>query len=110
MSAPLRRLRGKQSVRGSGLRTAEAAGVAAIADEGWSELVELSPGARRKHVHWTHVRTHDPQHVQLQDLTRAEFWAHLERVYKDVYPEPANKTGSILLFGGRRQGIPCRCG
>ena len=100
MAATLRRLRGKQSVPGWGLPTADAAGVAAIADEGWSELVALSPDARRKHIHWTHVRTHDPQHVQPQDLTRAEFWAHLERVYKDVYPEPANKTGSILLFGG----------
>ena len=72
---------------------------AAIADEGWSELVALSPDARRKHIHWTHVRTMDPAHIQPGHLSREEFWAHLERVYKDVYPEPANRSGSILLFG-----------
>jgi len=32
-------------------------------------------------------------------MSRQEFWEHLVRVYKEVYPEPANETGSILLFG-----------
>ena len=71
----------------------------AIADEAWSELTALSGDARRKHVHWTHVRTDDPALRQPSSMTRKEFWQHLERVYKEVYPEPANKTGSILLFG-----------
>ena len=72
---------------------------AAIADEGWSELVALSADVRRKHIHWTHVRTSDPAHVQPGQLSRQEFWAHLERVYREVYPEPGNRSGSILLFG-----------
>ena len=71
----------------------------AIGDEGWSELTALSLDARRKHVHWTHVHTEDRGHRQPSQLTRNEFWDHLERVYKEVYPEPANKSGSILLFG-----------
>ena len=100
MAAPLRRLRGKQSVPGALLPMVDPVGSAAIADEGWSELVALDPDSRRKHIHWTHVRTNNVSHVQPKDLSREQFWAHLERVYKDVYPEPANKTGSILLFGG----------
>ena len=100
MAAPLRRLRGKQSVAGLGLPVADPVGHAAIADEAWSELVAVSPDSKRKHIHWTYARTHEPSHVQPCDMTRQEFWAHLMRVYKDVYPEPANKTGSILLFGG----------
>ena len=71
----------------------------AIADEGWSELVALSADTKRKHIHWTHVKTDDPSHVQPHQLSRRELWEHLERVYKEVYPEPANRTGSILLFG-----------
>ena len=70
----------------------------AVADEAWSELTALSADARRKHVHWTHVRTNDPSLVQPSALTREEFYLHLVRVYKEAYPEPANKTGSILLF------------
>lgn len=73
---------------------------AAIADEGWSELTALSPDAKRKHIHWTHVRTHDAAHIQPGQMTREQFWEHLVLVYKDVYPEAANSTGSILLFGG----------
>ena len=99
-SLVLRRLRGKQSVPAPVQPLAAGAGDRAIADEGWSELVALSLDSRRKHIHWTHIRTHGPSHVQPKDITRQAFWAHLERVHKDVYPEPANKTGSILLFGG----------
>ena len=57
----------------------------------------LSPGVKRKHIHWTHVRTNDPSHVQPDQMTRQQFWAHLEKVYEEVYPEPANATGSILV-------------
>ena len=84
-----RRLHGKQAdPRGS-------AAEQAIQDEGWSELVALSGSAKRKHIHWTHVRTDNPEHRQPHEFTRQEFWDHLLRVYKDVYPEPANQTGSI---------------
>ena len=73
--------------------------IQAIADEGWSELTALSLDAKRKHIHWTHVHTHDATHKQPGEMTRQEFWGQLERVYKEVYPEPANRSGSILLFG-----------
>ena len=76
-----------------------AAALAALADEAWSELTALSDDARRKHVHWVHVRTHDASHRQPESFTRERFWRHLERVYRDVYPSAANKTGSILMFG-----------
>ena len=62
-------------------------------------VATLSTDAKRKHTHWTHARTSDLSHVQPSQMTRMEFWEHLVRVYKDVYPEPANRTGSILLFG-----------
>lgn len=71
----------------------------ALADEGWCELQELSDDARRKHIHWTHVRTNNAAHKQPESFTRQQFWQHLCKVYADVYPEAANKTGSILLFG-----------
>ena len=32
-------------------------GLAALADEAWSEMTSLSDDARRKHVPWVHVRT-----------------------------------------------------
>ena len=75
------------------------AGLRALADESWSELTALSEGAKRKHVHWTHVRTHNPRHQQPESFTKKGFWEFLCKVYKDVYPEAANATGSILLFG-----------
>ena len=73
----------------------------AIEDEGCSELVALSPGVKRKHIHWAHVRTSDPSHVQPDQMTRQQFVEHLEKVYEDVYPEPANATGSILVHSRR---------
>ena len=53
--APVRRrLSGKQPVPPAG---PEQIANQAIADEGFSELTALDPDARRRHVHWTHVRT-----------------------------------------------------
>ena len=72
------------------------AALAALADEAWSELTALSDDARRKHVHWVHVRTHDASHRQPESFTRESFWHHLERVYRDVYPSAANRIGSML--------------
>ena len=71
----------------------------AIEDEAWAGLRHLEQDCRRQHVHWTHARTTDPNDRQPESFTRAEFWKHMERVYRDIYPEPANKTGSILMFG-----------
>lgn len=92
-----RRLRGKQPPQAAEVLPAPA--LAALQDEAWSELTALSEDARRKHVHWVHVRTQDPNHRQPDSFTREGFWRHMEQVYKDVYPEEANTTGSILLFG-----------
>lgn len=71
----------------------------AVSDEGWSEMTSLLPDARRKHMHWVLVRTKDPSHKQPHTFTRQTFWEHLVKVYKEVYPEAANATLSILLFG-----------
>ena len=56
-------------------------------------------GVRRKHVHWTHGRSADPKHVQPSELTRSQFWDHLEKVYKEAYPASSSPTGSVLAFG-----------
>ena len=55
----------------------------ALVDEAWSELTSLSEDKRRKHVHWVHVRTADPQQTQPEAFTREGFWSHLCKVYKD---------------------------
>ena len=105
-----RRLRGKQPPPApyAGADAAHAADAQARAyataqealkDEAWAEVAALSPGAQRRHVHYTHVRTHCPADRQPEDFTREQFWKHLELVYKEAYPEGANPSGSILLFG-----------
>ena len=73
--------------------------VAALRDEAWSELTALSDNARRKHVHWVHVRTFDSSHRQPESFSRQGIFDHLVAVYKEVYPEEANDGGSIVLFG-----------
>ena len=101
------RLRTKTTIPGAaqaaqvahGAAVAPHLGLLAIADEGWSELRALQTSARRKHIHWTHVRTHDAAHRQPDTFTKQAFWDHLLQVYKDVYPEQANPSGSIVLFG-----------
>ena len=59
----------------------------------------LATTVKRKHVHWTHVRTHKAEHKQPSEFTREQFWAHLARCYKEVYPDVSSPTGSILAFG-----------
>lgn len=54
---------------------------------------------KRKHVHWTHVHTSDPNHIQPGTMTRSEFWQHLAKCYEEVYPDATSPTGSILQFG-----------
>ena len=80
-------------------------------DEAWSEVNALSEDARRKHVHWVHVRTHDENHKQPDSFIRQGFWEHMCRVYKDAYPETANQeTNSILMFGlvAKERHVPYR--
>ena len=37
--------------------------------------------------------------MQPGQLSRAEFWAHLARCYRETYPQADSETGSILKFG-----------
>ena len=57
-----RRLRDKQPTPAYYALPAPA--FAALADEAWSELMSLSNDARRKHMHYVHVRTNHPDHRQ----------------------------------------------
>ncbi len=72
---------------------------AAVDAEGDKQLALLPVTVKRKHVHWTHVRTHDPKHVQPNSLTLKGFWGHLSKCYAEVYPDTSSPTGSILAFG-----------
>ena len=64
-----RRLTGKQPALSASVVMA----LRAIGEEAWSELSALGAGARRRHIHWTHVRTHDVTHRQPGSFTREEF-------------------------------------
>ena len=95
-----RRLRGKlwqRTLTEMGMNKGLAEAWAAQADG--DEPGVLPASVKRKHVHWTHVRTFKPQHVQPSSMTREEFWLHLARCYEEVYPDPSSATGSILQFG-----------
>ena len=96
-NAKRRRLTGKQRAPANYLL--QPADLAVLADEAWSEVTALGEDRRRKHIHWVHVRTSNPAHKQPDSFTREEFWGHLCRVYRDVFPRPQNPTGSILMFG-----------
>lgn len=62
-------------------------------------LLMLPADGRRFHVHYTHVRTKGASDVQPDQLSRAEFWRHLARCYREAYPKADSETGSILKFG-----------
>ena len=42
------------------------------AEGGDDDLIPLAMGVKRKHMHWTHIRTHNPQHVQPSSMTRQD--------------------------------------
>ncbi|CAK0898294.1 unnamed protein product, partial [Prorocentrum cordatum] len=71
----------------------------ATVDEGWNELAALGDDARRKHVHWVHVRIGDPDHWQPSALSRGELWEHMRRCHGEQYPADANPTKYILTLG-----------
>ena len=80
-----RRLRGKQATDEKG-EAARRYALLATAEEMAHPAVKFAgAGVRRKHVHWTHGRSSDPAHVQPAELTREQFWKHLEKVYRVVY-------------------------
>ena len=100
--APTRRLSKKTSSAVIQAKAAVARSLcAALAAEASADddLVPLTASARRTHVHWTHVQTRDPAHVQPASMTRQAFWEHLAKVYAEVYPDASSETGSILTFG-----------
>ena len=78
---------------------AVAAEVAAAALLWESQLPVLADGARRRHMHYTHVRTFNPHDTQPNELTREQFWNHLTKCYLEAYPLPSSPTGTILQFG-----------
>jgi hypothetical protein len=111
-SSVLRRLFGKQPAPAAFLANAPqqlainnsaqqlAINNSALAAEAWTEVTALAEGAQRQHIHYTHIRTHSSLDRQPDTFTRKQFFQHLEKCYAEAFPEPANPTGSILLFGG----------
>ena len=83
------------------LRAGFLAGLAAIQHETAAAdgLLPLPLDTRRRHIHYTHVRTHNPNDVQPEQMTRNAFWLHLVKCYKEAYPQADSETGSILQFG-----------
>ena len=77
------------------------AAIAAAALACESDLPQLQLDAQRRHIHYTHVRTHNPQDRQPATMTREEVWEVLCDCYRIAYPSTAQgaTTGSILLFG-----------
>ena len=70
-----RRLRQKTPSARAGF--ASTPGLQALHDEALWELTALSEDARRKHVHWVHVRTHDSTQVQPDAFSREAIYIHL---------------------------------
>ena len=97
--AARRRLRAKTPAMPSLPAGLHAAALAAEQED--DSLEPLAATVKRKHVHYTHVRTGDPGHVQPDQMSRRQFWEHLVKVYAEVYPSSSQetKTGAILAFG-----------
>ena len=90
------RLRGTQAVPAHDVISGAA--LSAIMDEGWHEMVALQDDVRRKHVMWALVQTSSQSDRQPSTFSRQSFFEFTCGVYKDVYPEEANKHKSIVLF------------
>ena len=101
-----RRLRGKQPAppwfRPNAIAAGFAAGIAAVGVEqnAVDGLMPLPQDGRRRHVHYTHVRTTCLDDVQPHRLTREAFWQHLERCYRAVHFDEPTRPPSPE--GGRR--------
>ena len=92
-----KRLRSKQPAPFYGIQQEVLDNVVNMAQA--AECTPLPEDARRQHIHWTHVRTKRTSDKQPESFSRRQFWEHLLRVYKEVYPDPDSPTGSILQFG-----------
>ena len=81
------------------LAHAAAARVALAAEHGDGDvLVPLSTSVKRKHVHYTFVRTRNPEYKQPHEFSRKQFYEHLEKCYAEAYPCNGTRSG-ILMFG-----------
>ena len=71
---------------------------AALRAERFTEagLAKLGLDARRFHVHYTHVRTNNPNDVQPHQMTNEQFWDHLVKVYREAYPDADMPTFEFL--------------
>ena len=56
------------------------------------DVGDLPKGALRQHVFFTHVTTDNPNHIQPCDFTREGFYAHLDKVFAEVYPDKDSPT------------------
>ena len=80
--------------------TSEAVAAAIRAEDMAADgLLGLPIESRKMNVHYTHTRTHNPKDVQPQQMTREQFWEHICRCFREVYPRADTTTGSILEFG-----------
>lgn len=73
----------------------ERAELAALAAE---TIPSMPTTVKRKHVHCTHIRTHDPTHVQPLAFSRKGFYNYLQKLYEEAYPTQ-DQQKSILCFG-----------
>ena len=89
LSVKCRRLSGKQPTL---------AVYAALRAEGFTEadMAKLGLDARRFHVHYTHVRTSNPNDVQPHQMTNEQLWDHLVKVYREAYPDADMSTFEFL--------------
>ena len=82
---PSKRCNGKKNV------DQERALLAALAAE---TIPSMPTTVKRKHVHYTHIRTNDPSHVQPSAFSREGFFLYLKKLYEEVYP-----TKDVGCFG-----------
>ena len=103
-SVPHRRVYGKQPAdmwRDGPIQSGYLAGLAALQYESaiGDGLLPLPLDSKRRHIHYTHVRTNNANDVQPNQFTRQAFWDHMVTCYKEAYPRADSETGSILEFG-----------
>ena len=93
-----RRIRGKTAPTQGGAAAATAAAAALHAEVASARPELVPPGVKRKHMHYTFVRTHGDRYQQPAAFTREGFFQLLLAAYKEAYPRPGLETGTIMLF------------
>ena len=67
----------------------------------------LQAGVKRKNINWTHVRTFNPAWVQPEQLSKQQFWEHLEKLYADQACTRVTRSQGPLP--ARARGVRTRC-